>query len=88
MRVLRILLTFVRLKHSNRLKMEFTLKGYDYIELNNLLKAMNLVGSGGEANMFIISEEVLVNGEVETRKRKKLRAGDKVTFNGQTIEVK
>ncbi|MCG8476216.1 MAG: RNA-binding S4 domain-containing protein [Cytophagales bacterium] len=67
---------------------EFTLKGHEYIELNNLLKAMNFVASGGEANMFIVSGEVEVNGETELRKRKKLRAGDKVLFNGEEIVIR
>lgn len=69
-------------------KIEFELDGQEYIELNQLLKLMSLVNSGGEANMFITNGEVVVNGEVETRKRNKIRAGFEVKFDGYTIIVK
>jgi ribosome-associated protein len=69
-------------------QIEFSLEGQEFIELNRLLKLMSLVSSGGEANMFISNGEVLVNGEVELRKRNKIRAGFKVKFNGQIILVK
>jgi ribosome-associated protein len=69
-------------------QIEFALDGQEFIELNRLLKLMSLVSSGGEANMFISDGQVLVNGEVELRKRNKIRAGFKVKFNGQTILVK
>ncbi len=65
----------------------FELKGSDYIELVKLLKLMNLVGSGGEAKIRINDGEALYNGEVETRKRKKLYAGDVVEFGGETIKI-
>jgi ribosome-associated protein len=68
--------------------MEFKLEGYEYIELNKLLKILNLVSTGGEANVVIVEGEVLVNGQVETQKRKKLRPGDKVEFDGETITIK
>lgn len=68
--------------------MEFELNDYEYIELNKLLKILNLVGTGGEANMAILGGEVLVNGQVEMQKRKKLRSGDKVEFDGETISIK
>ena len=66
---------------------EFTLDGQEFIELNRLLKLMSLVSSGGEANMFISDGQVMVNGEVELRKRNKIKAGFKVKFNGKTIVV-
>jgi len=50
------------------------------IELNKLLKFEALVSSGGEANRVIAEGLVLVNGKVETRKRKKIVAGDIVAF--------
>ncbi len=65
----------------------FTLKDHDFIELNRLLKRMNLVNSGGEAKILIQDGEVRVNGLVETRVRKKLRAGVRVDFRGQTVLV-
>ena len=66
----------------------FSLNGKEYIELNKLLKIHNLVGSGGEAKLRIREEgEATVNGEVETQVRKKLRAGDRVAFGGETILI-
>ncbi|UXX78570.1 RNA-binding S4 domain-containing protein [Reichenbachiella carrageenanivorans] len=59
----------------------------EYIELNNLLKAMGWVATGGEAKIRIDSGEVKVNGEVETRRRKKMRAGDAVEFEGEKGKV-
>ncbi len=67
--------------------LEFTLDGQDHIQLNNLLKVLHLVGTGGEANIWIDNEEVRVNGAVETQKRKKLRVGDKVEFGKATIMI-
>ncbi|MEO9870867.1 RNA-binding S4 domain-containing protein [Ekhidna sp.] len=66
----------------------FKLEGHDFIELNKLLKIMQLVGSGGEAKQFIDEGLVQVNGEVETQRRKKLRKGDKVKFEEQEVEIK
>ena len=66
---------------------EFELKGHDFIPLNDLLKVLHLLGSGGEANMRISAGEALVNGSVETQKRKKLRTGDLVRFDGRKIRV-
>lgn len=68
--------------------MDFNLNNHDFITLNNLLKVTNLVGTGGEANIRISNGEVRVNGAVETQKRKKLRAGDKVEFQKTTIEIR
>ena len=66
---------------------EFALDGQEFIELNRLLKLMSLVSSGGEANMFISDGQVMVNGEVELRKRNKIKAGFKIKFDGKTIVV-
>ncbi len=66
----------------------FALKeGIAYIELNKLLKVLGWVGSGGEANQVIDEGEVTVNGMAEKQRRKKLRAGDQVMFEGQTVAV-
>lgn len=59
----------------------------EFITLGQLLKLANLVSSGIEAKMVILDELVLVNGEVETRRGKKIRSGDIVEFNGQQIVV-
>lgn len=57
------------------------------IRLDQFLKWMNVVGSGGEAKHLIQDGQVLVNGAVETRRSRKLRPGDEVTFMGQTMRV-
>ena len=49
---------------------------------------MRLVETGGEANICIEEGEVMVNGEVELRKRNKLRDGFVVEFRDQTIQIK
>jgi len=65
----------------------FHLQTLEYIELNKLLKLLRLVNSGGEANNFIDNGDVMVNGVVETRRRKKLRHGDRVDFQGIVINI-
>ena len=55
------------------------------IELYKLLKFEGMVGSGGEAKHVIAEGLVLVNGEVETRKRKKIVSGDIVEFGNEKI---
>lgn len=57
------------------------------IELCKLLKIANMVSGGGEAKIVISEGYVLVNGEVEFRKRKKINAGDVIEFNGETIAI-
>ena len=58
------------------------------IELCQFLKFGGLAATGGEAKMAITDGKVFLNGVVETRKRKKLRAGDKVTFGEYTLVVR
>lgn len=65
----------------------FELNGHPYIQLNQLLKLMNLVDSGGEANQVITSGFVKVNGVIELQKRKKLFPGDRIMFNDQETEI-
>ncbi len=57
------------------------------IELCQLLKFGGVTESGGEAKQLIGAGEVLLNGVVETQKRKKLVVGDRVTARGQTLVV-
>jgi ribosome-associated protein len=57
------------------------------IELCQFLKFGGLAGSGGQAKQAISEGLVRLNGAVETRKRKKLVLGDRVTFDGKTIVV-
>lgn len=57
------------------------------VELYKILKFEGLVPSGGVAKLAIASGDVLVNGKVETRKRKKIVAGDVIEFNGVIIRL-
>lgn len=66
--------------------MKITLKD-EFIKLGQALKAAGLVESGSEAKEVIQEGKVLVNGEVESRRGKKLYAGDLVTFNGEEIKI-
>lgn len=57
------------------------------IELCQLLKFSGLVATGGEAKSVIGAGQVRLNGALETQKRKKVMAGDRVTYAGETIVV-
>ena len=60
---------------------------FEPVELFKILKFESMAPSGGVAKLAIESGDVLVNGEVETRKRKKIVAGDVVEFNGEAIRL-
>jgi ribosome-associated protein len=66
---------------------EFEITG-EYIELDKLLKASRLCGTGGEARIVISEGLVTVDGEVETRLRRKVRPGMTVEFDGQTLNIR
>ena len=59
----------------------------EFVELYKILKFEGLAESGGNAKQAISEGLVSVNGEVETRKRKKIRAGDQIDFIDHHIEV-
>ena len=59
---------------------EFTLEG-EFIPLIQLLKATDMVSSGGEAQMVVLDGLVKYNGETDYRKRLKVRKGDIIEFN-------
>jgi ribosome-associated protein len=65
---------------------EFAIRG-EYIELDKLLKAARLCGTGGEAKMVISEGLVTVDGETELRLRRKVRPGMTVSYNGQSVSV-
>ncbi|HEY0899318.1 MAG TPA: RNA-binding S4 domain-containing protein [Sphingobacteriaceae bacterium] len=65
---------------------EFKLEG-EFIPLIQLLKATNLVQTGGEAQIVVSDGLVEVNGEVEYRKRLKVKTGDLIEFEGNQIKV-
>ena len=58
------------------------------ITLGQALKTSNLVGSGGEAKVLIQGGEVRVNGEVETRRGRKLQRGDVVEVGDERLEIR
>jgi len=57
------------------------------IELYRILKLENMVASGGEAKFVIAEGQVLVNGKVEIKKRKKIVSGDVVEFCKEKIRI-
>ena len=59
----------------------------EYIKLDALLKFAALAASGGEAKTVIAEGHVSVNGEVCTMRGKKLRAGDRVEYDGRTVAI-
>ncbi|MCA9793348.1 MAG: RNA-binding S4 domain-containing protein [Candidatus Eremiobacteraeota bacterium] len=59
----------------------------DFIKLDQFLKWQGWVGSGGEAKVLIADGLIEVNGEVETRRGRKLRSGDVVTFEDVAATV-
>lgn len=65
---------------------DFPLRG-DHITLDALLKATGLASSGGAAKVLIADGGVHVNGETETRRGRKLRAGDTVVVAGAQVHI-
>jgi ribosome-associated protein len=59
----------------------------EYIKLDSFLKAVNEADSGGTAKLLIADGLVLVNGEPELRRGRKLRAGDMVAVSGRSYSV-
>ncbi len=59
-----------------------------YITLGQALKAANIVGTGGEAKILIQGGEVRVNGEIETRRGRKLHEGDVVEVWEERVEIR
>lgn len=60
----------------------------EFIKLGQALKAVGFVESGVDAKDVVTAGEVMVNGEVDTRRGRKLYDGDIVTFKGQQILIK
>lgn len=68
------------------MKIEFTITD-EYIELIKLLKATGLCSMGSEAKQAVEEQLVKLNGETELRKRAKIRKGDIVEFQKNTIVI-
>ena len=73
--------------HRGKKMAEFEITG-EYIELDKLLKAARLCGTGGEARIVIGEGLVTVDGEVELRLRRKVRPSMIVCYDGQTLTIR
>jgi len=67
--------------------MEFQLEGEEFILLQALLKVGGLCDTGGNAKIAITEGHVLVDGLKETRRGKKIRAGQIISYKGKTLKV-
>ncbi len=65
---------------------KFKIEG-EYIELIQLLKAIGIASTGGHAKMIVDEEMIMRNGELETRKRAKLIAGDVIEIQIEQIRI-
>lgn len=59
----------------------------DIIKLDSFLKWCGAVNQGSEAKIYIQNGDIIVNGEVEMRRGKKLKSGDIVEFNGESYKI-
>jgi ribosome-associated protein len=73
-------------EHVSETKRTIAIRG-DMIRLGQLLKLADLVDSGGEARDLLEYEEVLVNGERETRRGRQLHPGDVVSLTDTVLEI-
>ena len=65
----------------------YELQGQEYIELIKLLKIMRVSESGGQAKLMVEDGIVFLNGQLESRKRAKLRTGDFVEVLDFKIKI-
>ena len=61
--------------------------GQEYITLNKLLQIMHITQTGGHAKIMIQNEQVMVNGKIEIRVRKKLVKSDQVEVDDHLIKI-
>ena len=59
----------------------------DYITLQALLKEVGIIQSGGAIKSFLQENQVYFNGDLETRRKKKIRIGDIITLPNQKLEI-
>ena len=59
----------------------------EYITLSQFLKIVDLVQSGGEAKSFLLSKKVIINGEADNRRGRKLRKNDLIEIDGKVYEI-
>lgn len=77
----------IKAKVLKRTEEDFILKG-DYIRLDDLLKNVGVVQTGGHAKIVIQNGEVKVNGETCTMRGKKLRSKDTAEFEAVIYNIK
>lgn len=77
----------ISVKIAKKEEKDFILKG-DYIRLDDLLKNVGVVNTGGHAKIVIQDGEVKVNGEVCTMRGKKLREGDSAEYERIIYNIK
>ena len=66
---------------------EFKLEGEEFIPLCDLMKASDMTSTGGEAKHIIAEGKVTVDGQVELRKRCKIRSGQVIEYKGNKVKV-
>ena len=77
------------LKESFVGKIKIQLKSdQEFITLQSLLKITDIISTGGMAKVYLMENGVLVNGELEDRRGRKLYPGDKVEVEGRTFVIK
>lgn len=59
----------------------------EFIKLDSFLKWCGAAGQGSDAKFFIKNGDVIVNGQVETQRGKKLRTGDTIEINGECFKI-
>ncbi|PKK94602.1 MAG: S4 domain-containing protein YaaA [Tenericutes bacterium HGW-Tenericutes-5] len=59
----------------------------EYITLGQLVKFLSLVGSGGEVKFFLSENEILINGEIDNRRGRKIYPNDLVAINNQRYKI-
>lgn len=59
----------------------------EYITLGQLVKFLSLVGSGGEVKFFLLENEILINGEIDNRRGRKIYPNDLVAINNQRYKI-
>ncbi len=59
----------------------------EYIKMDQFLKFSNIIGAGGEARNFIAENKIIVNGEPEKRRGKKLRDGDIIKIRDDEYRI-
>ncbi len=59
----------------------------EFIKLDQFLKMVNIAGSGGQAKIMILSEDVKVNGNIEIQRGKKLRSNDIIEVQNKKFQI-